>query len=88
MSARVLYEESLAIRRELGEKLGIATIIAGLAELVRRKGQTQQAAQLLGAVEALLQSIGAVLERDLLTEYERTVSAVQAALGAETFAQA
>ena len=116
-SARSLYEESLAITRELGDKGGIAASLVGLAGLTVRKasavsaegaggraragsgmatkgehrehgeegkqGLMERGAKLLGAAEALLQSIGAVLGPGDRQIYERAIAIAREELGEE-----
>jgi tetratricopeptide (TPR) repeat protein len=108
-SARSLFEESLALRRELGNKVGIASSLAGLGGVVVRSavptgntgnvgdvgkvgsrgpGGAERGARMLGAVEALLETIGAVLDADDRLPYERSVASVRAQLGEEAFKRA
>ncbi len=98
-SARALYEESLALQREMGDKKGTVAILAGLGGVVVGVGaemgvgtgvrQVARGARLLGAVEGLMQSMGAVLDLDdqhLL--YEPSVQQARAQLGEEGFEKA
>jgi hypothetical protein len=83
-----LYQESLAIRHEIGDKQGIAESFAGLAAVSSMQQQMVQATQLLGAVAALLESIGGSLETMERIVYDRALGAVQSALGDDHFAAA
>jgi len=94
-----LFAESLALCRELSEPHGIASCLAGLAEVAEASGLLERAAQLLGATQALLAASGRHLEhteQDLIgyipitsqAEFERHVATVRAALGEEAFAAA
>jgi tetratricopeptide (TPR) repeat protein len=80
-----LMRESLLIRRDIGEKRGIAQCLEGLADLATAKGDPERAARLWGAAEALRQVIGASLSQSARADYERTVTAVRSALGEERF---
>jgi tetratricopeptide (TPR) repeat protein len=90
-SARSHFEESLTLRRELGDKWGIALSLAGLGGVAVAPGSTAEpgeiarGARLLGAVEALLESIGSVLEAEDRVPYERAVASASALLGAAEF---
>jgi tetratricopeptide (TPR) repeat protein len=87
-AAQSLLEESLVLFREIGDKWGIAMSLAGLGSAVVGRGQTQRGVVVLGAVEALLESIGAVLEREDREPYERSVQRARSLLGEEAFEQA
>ncbi len=86
--ARSLLEESLAIKQDLGDKLGIAECLAVLAEVASSRGQMEQAARLFGAAEALREILGAPRPRSQRAGVERHVTGVRAALGQEAFAAA
>jgi Tetratricopeptide repeat len=70
-TARSMYKESLSMQRELGDKRGCAECLAGLGGVAagmgqaqaqtRAEGHAERGARLLGATEALLEAIGAVL---------------------------
>ena len=53
--------ESLALRREMGERLGIAECLEELAAVAAGSGEPARAARLLGAAEAIRMAIGAPL---------------------------
>ena len=63
-SARALYEESLVIRRELGDRRGIAYSLEGLAAVVAALGSPLRAARIWGAAERLREEIGSPLSPD------------------------
>jgi predicted ATPase/DNA-binding CsgD family transcriptional regulator len=86
--ARTLYEECLALGRELGDKNNIAVSLAGLGGVAVGVGQVERGARLLGVVEGLLGSMGAVLGREHLLPYERAVAAARSLLGEEAFERA
>ncbi|HUP27979.1 MAG TPA: tetratricopeptide repeat protein [Chloroflexia bacterium] len=87
-SARALLEESLVLFREIGDKKCIAAITAGLAGVAVGMEQAEKGTKLLGAVEGLVQSIGAVLDRDNRMPYERAVASAHSTLGDEIFNRA
>ena len=72
--------------REVGDKGGgIAWCLEGLAGVAVAQEQPKQAAQLLGAAEALRQAIGVPLRPSDRPDYDRTVSAVRDALDEKVF---
>jgi hypothetical protein len=85
-----LYEESLVLCRELGDKVGIIASLAGLGGLAVGAGgeEVERGARALGAVEALSESTGAVLEAADRSLYERNIARARAHLGEETFRRA
>lgn len=87
-TAYILCAESLALKRELGDKGGIATSLAALGEIAVASGQPQVGSRLLGASDALVESIGAAVEPGIRISYELGVASARAQLGAEAFEQA
>jgi DNA-binding NarL/FixJ family response regulator len=85
-AARSIYEESLAIARELKYTPLIASCLEGLADLVSSQGQFRWAAQLLGAAESLREAIGVPIPLIDRGNYERLVAAVRGSLGKHDFA--
>lgn len=84
--ARELHEQSLTIKRELGDKRVVAVSLGSFADLARAESQPERAARLWGAAEALRDAIGAPLPPDARQKYERNLAAVHEALGEEAFA--
>ena len=82
------YQQSLALNREQGYKEGIAEDLAGLAEVAGLLGQQEQAAVLLGAVEALREASNSSLPDLLRAEYDRTVEGIRAQFDEAAFAKA
>lgn len=79
------YRESLAVMQATGSQWYLALALLGLAGATVRQGKSERAARLLGAGEALLQTIEGSLppfERQL---YERSVDATRAALSETIF---
>jgi DNA-binding CsgD family transcriptional regulator len=88
VSARALYEESLVIAREMGNKLNIVDCLEGLAVVIAKQGEPAWAARLWGAAEALRDAMGTPIPPVYRTEYERSVTAARTQLGEKVFAQA
>ena len=61
LRAATLLEQSLALHSDLQNKIGIAICLEGLAGIALEAQQPARATQLLGAVEALCEAIGAPL---------------------------
>jgi len=80
-AACALYEESLAIARELKHSSLIASCLEGLAQVVSTQGKSWWAALLLGAAESLREAIGTPIPRIEQGNYERTVAALRSDLG-------
>ena len=78
----MLYEESLALRRELADKRGIAESLEELAGVAGAQGQAERAARLYGAAEALREAIGAPIVPVDRARYERAVAAARTQLDA------
>ncbi|MBI3660878.1 tetratricopeptide repeat protein [Candidatus Acetothermia bacterium] len=86
--ARRFHESSLAIRREIGDKSGIAYSLEGLAKVACLQEQTERAARLFGEMKVLRESIGAPLPPSDRTDYERHLATVRASLSEGAFANA
>jgi predicted ATPase/Tfp pilus assembly protein PilF len=86
--ARALLAESLALTAEMGNRKGVLAGLAGLGGLAAHEGQGERAAMLLGAVDQLVQGLGAVLDRVDGRTYEQSVAQARALLDEETFARA
>jgi non-specific serine/threonine protein kinase len=83
--ATVLCQESLDLNLEVGHKQGIAACLAGLAEIAAARGHTIRAAQLFGAVGALLDETATLLLPADRTEYHRNVASTRAQLSEAAF---
>jgi tetratricopeptide (TPR) repeat protein len=83
-----LYQESLTMHRDAGNKVGILACIEGLAALARTTGEAERAARLLGAAESLRARVGAGLHGNDKLDYERNLAALRADLPPETLAAA
>jgi hypothetical protein len=80
--------EGLALWRELGDQLGAAECLEGLAAIAAGTGEPARVARLLGAVEALREAMGTPQPPVERLDHEATVAATRAALGAAAFAAA
>ena len=78
--AWVLHEQSLLIRRELGDVEGTARALEGLAEVVAALGSPLRAARIWGAAEGIRAEVGLPLSPSR-PDYHRRVAAARAALG-------
>ena len=85
--ASSLYKESLAFAKEQGIKRAALECLRGLGRASASQNQPEQAARLLGAVEALREGMDFSL-RPVEGDYDRSVTAVRAALGDVAFAAA
>jgi predicted ATPase/DNA-binding SARP family transcriptional activator len=81
-----LLHESLEVSRDLAYKEQAAYTLARLAELAAAQDDSEHAARLLGAADALFEDLGVPLYGDELVIYERTVQGLRSHLGEETFA--
>jgi hypothetical protein len=57
--ARVLYDESLALARDIGDQELIASGLTGLARVVAMQGEPAWAVRLWGSADALREALGA-----------------------------
>jgi len=80
-AARTLYEESLAIRREMGDWSGIFYSVEGLATVVGALRDSLRAARIWGAAERLRAEIGTPLPPNERSDYDRWVAAARITLG-------
>src|SRR5205807_7594691 len=87
-TARVLFERSLALFRELGFKGEIVKAMEGLAAVAVAQAQPERAACLFGVADALREVIGAPLPPADRAEHDRSVAAVRTSLGDQACAAA
>lgn len=83
-----LQQESLVLRWRLADKQGIADCLAELAGLTSLMGYPEQAACLFGAVERLLDAIGASLSPQMRSLYDRLLATTRTQLAESLFAAA
>jgi non-specific serine/threonine protein kinase len=86
--ARSLYEESLVLRWQVGDQMALAQSLEDFAVLAGREQQAERAIRLLGAGEALCETLGARPPVTDQIEYERIVAEGRAALGEPAFTAA
>jgi hypothetical protein len=86
--ARVLYDESLGMAKEIGDQELIATGLTGLARVVAAQGEPAWAVRLWGNAEALREAIGAPLQPVEHTDYAQAVAAARHHLGDNAFVAA
>ncbi len=79
---------SLHLRRELQAKTTLASNLIALAGLALYEGDARRAARLLGAIDAIIKTLGLVIEIDLLFVHPRFLASTRAALSEEEFAAA
>ena len=80
-SAKPLFEESLSIRADLGERTEIACVLAGVSEAAAGLGDSLRAARIWGAAERLREEIGSPLHSQDQRDHDGSVGAARAALG-------
>jgi Tfp pilus assembly protein PilF len=87
--ARALLQESLTLRREVGDKEGIARVLKALAQTAAAEGKGAHAVRLHAASMALYEAMGMHWDTpELIAEYERVLDAIRATLGEAAFAEA
>jgi hypothetical protein len=83
--ARQLSEQSLRLALELNNRLDIAEVLANLATIMVVTGQPENAVRLLGTWKAVLERMSAAPQAAIRAKMERTIPALRATLGDETF---
>jgi tetratricopeptide (TPR) repeat protein len=83
--AQRLFGEGLGMFREVGDARGVATGLAGTAGVAERAGRPERSAQLLGAVEAILEASGMRLPSFFQPDYDHAVAATRSQLDEATF---
>jgi hypothetical protein len=79
--------EAIELAIEVGDKGCIVWCLASLGAVASAKGDPKRGARLLGAAEALANSIGGLLHPVDEREYEDWVSNIRTELGEERFAE-
>jgi len=82
-----LLIESLQIFARPGNRMGVAFCLEGLAAAAGMDGQTERAAKLLGAAEALREEIHAPIQASNRVHYERMIALGRGAVEEEQFRQ-
>ncbi len=83
--ARELYIESLIVSQELGSKRTIGRCLMALGGVAGTTKQPLRGAMLLGAAEALFNSISSMLQPDDQAEHDRAIVSTLSQLNQETF---
>ncbi len=77
--AAVSFAEGIELAQEVGEPEDLAWCMIGVAALACRRGRFDDASRLLGAIDAMLSSIGAAMKPNEQRLYERAREAVEGA---------
>jgi len=85
IQAKALFEEALAIYRQLERPDRFVIALAGLAGVAGVAGKHQQAARLFGAAEAIYEARGWKMDAVVRALYDRIIAAVRAQLDEATF---
>ena len=85
--AKALCQESLRLRGELVDKWGIVQCLEPLAAIAVIERAPRRAAKMLGAIDVLLESLGASPPLIFRADHEPSFAAARAALDKETFAE-
>jgi len=83
-----LYQESLVLAWDAGLDPVVLTTLEGCACVAGAQGETQRAAQLWGAAEALQEARGIPRDTDWLAEADVRISTVRSGLGEEAWEEA
>jgi tetratricopeptide (TPR) repeat protein len=84
--AQQAFQEGIACLRHSGLLRRFIYPMRGLAEVTRQRGQTVLAAQLLGALEMIRQSIKAPIHPVFAPDFQATLAGVRTQLDEDTFA--
>jgi DNA-binding CsgD family transcriptional regulator len=83
--AAAYFGEGLALSEVRRDRRAIIYCLAGIAGIARQLGQSERAARLFGAVDAVLESSGIVFEPIEWAEYQRHRAATRTQLSQSTF---
>lgn len=86
--AVVCLQRSITRLKAMGYAIEIPACLEGLAQAWQARGWTRIAARLLGAAEAMRETMGVVIEPLIRDWHDQTVAAVRTALGEERWAAA
>jgi hypothetical protein len=86
-SARALHEESLELRRELGDRAGIASSLIACGQVAAARGNAARGTRLLAASATMTEQIGRPRSPQDQAEIEETVSGMRSTLGDDAFAR-
>ncbi len=82
-----LFRECLAVHLEFEYAVGIACSLEGIAAMAAAGGRMEDAARLLGAAKALLETAGTSLEPAERELHERTIAILRTGIGDESLAR-
>lgn len=85
--SHALLVESLTLRWEYGDKMGIEGCLRGLGRIAAQTYHFERAARLFGAAEALREAVGASIPRHH-SRLDQAVARVRIRLGDDAFAEA
>jgi non-specific serine/threonine protein kinase len=86
--ADALYRENLALAQAIGERRFVPGALAGVARILAAQGDSEKAARICGAVEAMLDVTGLNLSPTSKADYDRALAAAQLELNEATFTAA
>jgi tetratricopeptide (TPR) repeat protein len=86
--AMALFKEALSIQYTMGNRAGIAECLMGIASVLSTQGKAEAGARLLGAAEAMRESVGASLWPANRMEYDRILTRLKSSLEEAAFAAA
>jgi predicted ATPase/class 3 adenylate cyclase len=86
--ARALYEQCLAIVKQVSNKRWTPFYLEGLAAVVAAQGELPRAARLWGTAEALREGMGTPIPPAYRADYKRSVTSARTQLGEQAFAAA
>jgi predicted ATPase/DNA-binding CsgD family transcriptional regulator len=78
-----IYQETIVVWQELGQRAAIAHQLESFAFLARAQNQLVRAARLLGAAEALRAALDSPMNPSEQAEYDQEVTALYAQMGVE-----
>jgi len=87
-AARAQLDEALIILIELGDKYHLTACLGIMAGLATTAAQPRRAAQLFGAIEAMLSAMFTAMPAYFRDQYQRNLASVRARLDEATFASA
>lgn len=85
IQAKELCQESLRLREELADRWGLVQCLEPLTAIAVIEGNPQHAAKMLGAIDVLLETLGAQPPLIFQADHEPSAAAVRHALDKETF---
>jgi tetratricopeptide (TPR) repeat protein len=87
-AAESLARESLGISETIGDRFTVPFTFSGLASIATERGAYERAATFVGAAEALMEAQHMAWPPDERPHYERLLTTLPAAMGADAFEQA